>query len=112
VISITRLRDQLEGDRVVFDRWGHVVEVEVPEGIGPATLMVSPLTEAVKRVDEAERLVESVNRSGMWAVDAIVLSSVVLSRLEATGESMTAEELIDAVTEAGFAWQTSPTSVP
>jgi hypothetical protein len=48
----------------------------------------------------------------MWAVDAIVLSSVVLSRLEATGESMTAEELIDAVTEAGFAWQTSPTSVP
>lgn len=110
VISIEQLRDQLDGDWVAFDSHGEVVDYVVPKDIGPATLSVSPMTDAMKQVDEADRVVGSVDKNSVWSVDAIVLNSIVLKRLP--DATFTAEDLIEAVRDAGFAWQISPTSAP
>jgi len=110
VISIESLREHLDGDWVAFDKQGNVVDYVVPRDIGPATLSVSPVTDALKEVDEADRVVGSVDKNSVWSVDAIVLNSIVLRRL--SENTYTAEGLIEAVREAGFSWQISPTSVP
>lgn len=110
MISIERLRAQLEGDWVAFDKQGRVVDYVVPKDIGPATMSVSPVTDALKRIDEADRVSGSVDKNSVWAVDAIVLNSIVLRRL--ADETYTAEDLIEAVRDAGFTWQISPTSAP
>lgn len=105
MISIEALRGELDGDWVAIDRHGQVVDYEVPKDIGPATLSVSPMTEALKRVDQDDRVVGDLDRDTVWTVDALVLNTVVLRRLPE--REYTAEELIDAVREAGFAWQIS-----
>lgn len=110
VISIERLKDQLDGDWVAFDKHGQVVEYTVQKDIGPATLSVSPVTDALKEVDDADRVVGSVDRNTVWSVDAIVLNTIVLRRLP--DETFTAEELIEVVREVGFGWQVSLTSDP
>jgi hypothetical protein len=108
VISIERLRHQLDGDWVAFDGNGDVVEYNVPSNVGPAMLSVSPVTDALKRVDDADHVVGSVDKNSVWVVDAIVLNRVVFRRIpEGT---FTAEELIEAVREAGYSWQISETS--
>lgn len=110
MISVEKLLDQLKGEWVAFDRHGQAVEYEIPKDIGPATLSVSAVTDALKQVDEADRVVGSVDRETVWMVDAVVLNSIVLRRLPMT--SFTIEELLEAVREAGFVWQISPTSAP
>lgn len=105
---MTRLSESLVGDWVVFDRGGDTVDIEIPSTIGPAALLVSPMTDAVKRVDD--EVVASLDRDQMWAVDAIVLNRVVLQRFE--GEEFSVEDLLAAVREKGYAWQISPTSSP
>ena len=110
MISIAALRRHMVGDWVAFDKRGTVVDYVVPKDIGPATLSVSAVTDALKEVDEGDRVVRSVDKNSVWSVDAIVLNSVVLRRLPE--QTYTAEELIVAVREAGFAWQISSTSVP
>lgn len=108
VISIDALRSALSGNWVVFDKRGNVLDRQVPRDIGPAAFLVNEVTDALKVVEDG-RVSGSADRSGMWHVDAVVLNEIVLRRLE--GE-MTVEELIDRVTEVGFAWQFSPTSAP
>lgn len=108
VISISWLRENLKGDWVAFDHHGAPVDVEIPATIGPAALLVTPVTDAVKRVRGGE--VESLDRDQMWAVEAIVLNRVVLRRFE-DGE-MTTDELLAAVRDLGFSWQVSPISSP
>lgn len=110
MISIRRLREHLVGDWVAFDRHGTAVDYVVPKDIGPATLSVSDVTDALKRVDDADRVVGSVDRNTVWSVDAIVLNSIVLRRLPE--ETYEAEELIQAVRDIGFSWQISRTSDP
>lgn len=110
MISIAQLREELRDDWVAFDKHGQVVDYVVPKDIGPATMSVSPVTDALKMVDEADRVVGSVDKSSVWSVDAIVLNSIVLRRLP--DREYTAEELIEAVRDVGFAWQISPTSAP
>lgn len=110
MISIERLREQLDGDWVAFDKQGHLVDYDVPNDVGPATMSVSPITDALKEVDDADRVVGAVDKNSVWSVDAIVLNTIVLRRLP--DETYTAEELIRAVRDAGFAWQISPTSAP
>lgn len=107
---MAKLKDQIEGEWVAFDKHGRVVQFAVPEDFAPATLSVSPVTDALKRVDEADRVVGSVDKGSVWMVDVILLSSTVLGRLP--DDVFTAEELLEAVREAGFVWQVSPTSVP
>jgi hypothetical protein len=108
VISTSRLKASLVGDRVVFDERGEPIEVEVPTTIGPAALLVSSVTDAVKRVVEGR--IESLDRDGVWAVEAIVLNQVVLRRLE--DDEMTPTELLARVRELGYAWEINPVSGP
>lgn len=110
VISVDNLRRHTVGDWVAFDKHGDIVEYLVPKDIGPATLSVSAVTDALKEVDPAGRVVASIDKNTVWSVDAIVLNSIVLRRLP-EGE-YGVEALIEAVRQAGFAWQISPTSAP
>jgi hypothetical protein len=110
VISITHLRESLVGDRVVFDPHGKPLELPVPDDVGPATMMVSEVTEALKSVDETGSVDASIDRDGMWQVDALVLGRAVLDRLEAGDH--TVASLLQAVRDLGYAWQVSSTSAP
>jgi hypothetical protein len=107
-ISTSLLRDSLVGDWIGFDRQGNPLDMEIPHDIGPAALLVSPVTDAVKRV--GDDVVESLDRDQMWFVEAIVLNSVVLKRLE--DRDWSAEELLTAVREMGYTWQISPIASP
>ncbi|HUG31343.1 MAG TPA: hypothetical protein VMM14_00505 [Acidimicrobiia bacterium] len=108
MISTARLIEGMVGDWVAFDRWGETFEVDIPGSIGPAALLVSPLTDALKLV--AGGVVESVDRDQMWQVEAMVLNRVVLRRL--SGDEMSVEELMRAVRELRFRWQISPVAAP
>jgi len=109
VISIDDLR-ALAGDGLVaFDSRGGLVDVGPLDPVGPATLIVSEVTDALKRVDDRGTVVESLDRSQSWMVEAIVLSS---SALAALSGDMEVEDLLLAVPAAGFEWVVSPTSAP
>jgi hypothetical protein len=110
VISLGDLRAALVGNWVAFDKHGNPVDYKVPGDIGPAALSVSPVTDALKVVDEEGNLAGSGDRGAYWSVDAIVLNSVVLDRL--TDREYSAEDLIQEVRRVGFVWQISPTSAP
>jgi hypothetical protein len=108
VISIPALTRSLHGDRVAFDEHGDLLEMDIPDGFGPATLVVSEVTDALKSVDDTGLVSRSVDRGAMWVVDAIVVSRIVLTSLEP--DELTIEGLLEAVRRAGFDWQISPTS--
>ena len=93
---------------MAFDEGGEPVDVEIPATIGPAAFLVTPVTDAVKRVIDGR--IESLDRDQMWAVEAIVLNRVVLRRLG--DQEMTTGELLSRVRELGYAWQISPVSAP
>lgn len=109
MISIETLKDHRTGPWVVFDKHGNILDREIPGDVGPAALLVSEVTEALKRVDEADRIVESLDRSQMWLVEGILLNEVILDKL--SGE-MDAPGLLEAVRAAGYAWQIRPISGP
>ena len=94
------------GDRAVFDKDGNLLDIEIPSELGPAALLVAPVTDAVKRVDDDR--VESLDRDQMWLVEAIVLHRDILDRLE--DREMIAGDLLTAVRDAGHSWQVSPIS--
>lgn len=105
---MAKLLGSLHGGYVAFDTQGNPVEVDIADVRGPATLLVAPVTDAVKRLRDG--VVESLDRDEMWVVEAMVLERDVLRDL---GEvDLTADELWVAVEEAGFTWQVSPTSSP
>ena len=106
MISTARLKESLDGDWVAFDERGEPLEIEIPKTIGPAALLVSPVTDAVKRVDGAE--VESLDRDRMWAVEAIVLNRVVVLELEDV--ELEVQDFLEAVRDLGHSWQISPIS--
>ena len=110
MISIDQLRTRLTGDQVSFDKWGHTVDIEIPEGLGPATMLVAEVTEALKKVDFADRVTGSIDRAEMWSVQALVLGRSVLDQLE--GDEISAEDLIEAVEATGVTWKVSPISAP
>lgn len=110
MISTRELKSRLDGNWVAIDKHGRSVDYEIPKDIGPATLAVIPVADALKQVDEVDHVVGAVDKNAVWSVVAIVLNSVVLNRLP--DESFTAESLIEAVRDAGFGWQISPTSAP
>lgn len=106
MISLSRLRDSLVGDRVAFDERGEALEGDVPASSGPATLLVGPVTDAVKRRDGDA--VVSLDRDAVWVVVGIVLDREVLQEL---GEDeIGAGELLEAVERLGYTWQVIPTS--
>lgn len=110
VISTAELRARLENKWVAVDKFGAILDIEIPADIGPAALLVAPVTDALKEVDEQGRVLGSVDRARMWAVEAIVLNEIAVRRLQQ--ETYTVGDLLDAVRESGLAWQVRPTSVP
>ncbi|MGH3649438.1 MAG: hypothetical protein ACRDU9_01915 [Acidimicrobiia bacterium] len=109
MIFTDRLIERLDGDRVVFDKLGEPVDLEAPDDVGPATLLVKTVTDALKLVEDG--VVEgSVDRSAMWVVEAIILDRVVLERIGP--RRLSVEDLLTEVRQLGFAWQVSPISAP
>lgn len=97
-------------DWVVFDKYGNTVALDVPKDVGPAAMLVSDVTDALKLIEANGRVVDSVDRRKMWSVEALALNTIVLRRLEKT--EMPVDDLLDAVRAAGFSWQIRPISVP
>lgn len=99
----------LKADLAVGESWlivapgGTRLDGEVPPGAGPATLLVSRVTDAVKRVEPEGLIGGSVDRDRLWAVDAFILSRSVLEDLRCG--PVDADALLDAVRETGIAWQ-------
>lgn len=85
---------------MIFDLRGEPVDTEIPASMGAAGLLVSPVTDAVKRVHDG--VVESVDRDRFWSVKAIILGWDVVELLDET--PMNADELIDAVRRLGYSW--------
>jgi hypothetical protein len=106
MISTAKLLASLHEGHVAFDTQGNPVEVDRSYVRGPASILVAPVADAVKRLRDG--VVESLDRDEMWVVEAMVLEGDVLRDL---GEvDLTADELWAAVEEAGYAWEVSPTS--
>jgi len=110
MISTVRLTQGLVDDWVVFDKSGVVLEQPIPPGAGPATILVTAVTDALKTVDESGVVHASIDRDRVWAVAAIALHGSVL---EALGErQLSMEEIIEAVPVVGHHWHISPISAP
>ena len=106
MISKDRLLAAVNDGKVALDTEGNPVDLADLGGDGPATLVVTSVTDAVKRL--RGDVVESLDRDRMWVVVAIVLAQEVLETLGP--DEMSAEELWRAVTGAGYTWRISPTS--
>lgn len=104
VISISRLRESIVGDRVVFDGRGDLADVDISHLPGRAVLVVAPVTDAVKRVEGSR--VESLDRDRMWVVEAIALDKGVVDQFDV--DELSAEELLAAVPRMGYSWDISP----
>lgn len=89
---------------MVFDRQGNPADVDVSHARGRAILVVAPVTDAVKGVEEGR--VESLDRDRMWAVEAIALDKVVVEQLGV--DDLSVEELLAAVPRMGYSWEISP----
>lgn len=108
VITTARLLENVSGGRVVFDRHGEPVDFNLPADVGEAVLVVAPVTDAVKRVNDSS--VESLDRDELWVVVAVVLAEPILKRVDATFD--TTDDLLEAVRDLGYTWTVSPVSSP
>jgi hypothetical protein len=94
--------------RVAVDKHGSALVGPMAYLPGPAVLIVEPLTDALKLVEDDGLVVDSIDRAVVSRVVAIVLGETVLQTLP--DGPIPLAELIDAVGEAGFEWAISPTS--
>ena len=88
---------------VIVAPGGTLLDWEVPPHAGPATLLVSRVTDAVKRVEPEGLIGGSVDRARLWAVDAFILNRVVLDDLRCG--PVDPKGLLDAVRQTGITWQ-------
>lgn len=109
VISITQLRASTDADPVVFDVSGSPISPAAPAEPGPAVIVVSEPTETLKRVDQDDVLGESVDRSAMWVIEAVVLDREVLDRIDA--DELTIDDLLETVRRLGYEWRVVDPSV-
>ena len=105
VLTVSRLQELLgeHRDWIVVRPTGEPVDTEIPPDIGPATLLVSTMTDALKTVSEDGFVDGSLDRESVWKVEAIALNRVVVSRLE--GEEMSPLDLYRAVIGLRLGWQ-------
>lgn len=78
-------------------------EPVVPQTAGPASLLVSKVTDAVKRVGDDGLVEGSVDRDQLWALQGFLLNRVVLAKLE--GKPMDAVTLLETIPRIGIGWQ-------
>ena len=91
------------GDCVLFDSKGVALAATVPPDIGPATLLVAPVTDALNTTTSAGLVDQSLDRDDIWAVKGYALNRVVVDRLESS--TMTPRQLVEAVSKLRFGWQ-------
>jgi len=108
VVFISELKKMAQGGRdwVVLGVDGELVDVEVPRDVGPAALLVSSVTDALKTVSEDGLVVDAPRRDGVWQVEAFVLNRVVVEALDS--KVPVPGGLFDAVEELGLGWQVRP----
>ncbi len=93
-------------DWVAVSTDGELVELDIPRDVGPATLLVSAVTDALKTLSSERLVVDAPRRDHVWQVEAFVLNRVVV---EALGSDVEVPEgLLDAVEALGFGWQVKP----
>ena len=105
MIDIPTLRALIEAgeSRVAFDASGEMLDQGSEPPVGSALLIVVPVTEAVKIVVGGV-VHESLDRDTLWSIQGFVLASEVVLAL---GDDVTTpEDLIAAVSHAGFEWET------
>jgi len=86
----------VDADGRLMDQAGIAGDAHVPG------LVVTPITEAVKKVDSG-KIVHYLSRDTLWGVEGFLLDRRVIDSLPDGIQS--GSGLIDAVREAGFAWQ-------
>ncbi len=108
MLTVSRLQELLGEDQdwIVVRPTGEPVDMEIPPNIGPATLLVSTVTDALKTVSEDGFVDGSLDREAVWGVEAFALNRVVVRRLE--GGEMSALDLYRAVIGLRLGWQVSP----
>lgn len=105
VIDISALQELVERgqDWVMVAPDGTTEDPVLPSAAGPANLVVSEVTDAVKLVGQ-DGLVEcSVDRERLWALRVLLVNREVLVRLEP--EVVDAVTFLEIVSDAGFRWQ-------
>ncbi|MGB7860710.1 MAG: hypothetical protein WBM90_09455, partial [Acidimicrobiia bacterium] len=105
MLDISALNARLAEDEnwVLFDTAGAPLDLRVPRDIGPATLLVSPVTDALKTMNEDGLVVESLDRAHVWSVVGYALNRVVLKKLDHV--KMSPEQLYEAVVGLRLGWQ-------
>ena len=98
-----------QGSPVVFDPVGNPLPRPIPAAQGVAVVLVRPVTDAVKQVDDG-LIRSSLDRKGLWWIEGFALDPSVLS---AIGKLMISpEDLIQTVELAGFEWSVVESTVP
>lgn len=103
LIDLKTLIDQAgHHQRISFDPDGVPLDLDGRTELGPATLIVESVTDAVKTVDTENKLVGVVDKSELWEVVGFSVQTSVLAGL-ASGP-ITGDELIRAVSASGTEW--------
>lgn len=103
-----RLPDPLADDILVFDTDGATLHIDPPPD-APATLLVVPVTDALKIVS-GDRVAGSFDRGRAWTVVGFALRREVVERLG--GKEMAPQALIEKVKDLGHVWQTRVSGAP
>ena len=84
--------------------------VAIPSGasFGPATLLVSAPSDALKTVSDRDFIERSVDRDDVWTAEAFVLQREVIEMLE--GDFPTPVDIYEAVASLGYEWIVTPMS--
>lgn len=109
MLTSSQLVELLGSDDVVaFTEAGD--RIAVPAGLpdASAAMVVSAVSDALKKVSVRGFIEGSVDRSDVWSANAFVLSREVVERLE--GDFPRPVDLYEAVAALGFEWTVSPTS--
>lgn len=95
---------ETELGRIWITSSGELSEFDgLPEDTLIPALVVGHVTEAVKQI-ETGTITQYLNRDALWAVQGFVLDRQVISSLPDGVDS--AADLVEAVTRAGYEWQT------
>lgn len=104
-MSPSALQAQLdEGvDWVIVGPRGEATDQIVPEDPAPATLVVAPVSDALKHLTEDDLIDRPLDRESMWEVQALVFGRALASRL-AESEQVS-QSLFEAAGALGVEWE-------
>ena len=110
MLTASRLLELLGPDQefLAFTASGERVAIPSDASFGPATLLVSAASDALKTVSDRDFIEGSVDRDDVWTAEAFVLQREVIEMLE--GEFLTPSDIYEAVASLGYEWIVSPMS--